>query len=188
MKASTERSGKPSSGRISMKIPKGMTEQQVIDQINKVCDRISPRYTFYGYTVDDIKQEAFIICMEALHRYDETRPLENFLSVNLSNRLKNFVRDNHYFSGDSEDRIKLMQPAQLDHENSIIDEDNPYTTSYEDIELRDMANLINEHLPADIRMDYLKMINDVYITKQKRDDIVNTILDILQEYGYYEEG
>ena len=170
-----------------MNIPKGMTEQQVIDQINKVCDRISPRYTFYGYTVDDIKQEAFIICMEALHRYDETRPLENFLSVNLSNRLKNFVRDNHYFSGDSEDRIKLMQPAQLDHENSIVDEDNPYATSYEDIELRDMADLINEHLPADIRMDYLKMINDVYITKQKRDDIVNTILDILQEYGYYEE-
>ena len=81
-----------------------------------------------------------------------------------------------------------MQPAQLDHENSIIDEDNPYTTSYEDIELRDMADLINEHLPADVRMDYLKMINDVYITKQKRDDIVNTILDILQEYGYYEEG
>jgi len=39
-----------------MKIPKGMTEQQVIDQINIVCNRIAPRYTFYGYTVDDIKQ------------------------------------------------------------------------------------------------------------------------------------
>ena len=52
----------------------------------------------------------------------------------------------------------------------------------------DMTDLINEHLPADVRMDYLKMINDVYITKQKRDDIINTILDILQEYGYYEEG
>ena len=51
-----------------------------------------------------------------------------------------------------------------------------------------MADLINEHLPADIRMDYLKMINDVYITKQKRDDIITTILDILEEYGYYEEG
>ena len=49
-----------------MKIPKGMTEDQVVNQINKVCDRIAPRYTFYGYTVDDIKQEAFIICMEAL--------------------------------------------------------------------------------------------------------------------------
>ena len=81
-----------------------------------------------------------------------------------------------------------MQPAQLDHENSNVDEENPYTTSYEDREVRNMTDLINEHLPADVRMDYLKMINDVYITKQKKDDIVNTILDILQEYGYYEEG
>ena len=170
-----------------MNIPKDMTEQQVIDQIDKVCNRIAPRYTFYGYTADDIKQESFIICMEALNRYDGIRPLENFLSVNLSNRLKNFVRDNHYFSGDSEDRIKLMQPAQLDHENSIVDEGNSEDAFYEDLDLKDMAKLINEHIPADIRMDYLKMINDVYITKQKKEDIVDTILEILQEYGYYEE-
>ena len=58
-----------------MNIPKGMTEQQVIDQINIVCNRIAPRYTFYGYTVDDIKQESFIIFMEALNRYDGILPL-----------------------------------------------------------------------------------------------------------------
>ena len=171
-----------------MKIPANMTEQQVIDQIEKVCNRIAPKYTFYGYTADDLKQESFIICMEALHRYDESRPLENFLSVNLSNRLKNFVRDNHFYAGDNEERIKLMQPAQLEYENNIVEVNNPYTTSYEDIELRDMAKLINEQMPAHIRMDYLKMINDVYITKQKKEDIIGIILEILREYGYEEEG
>ena len=65
-----------------MKIPKGMTEREVVDQIEVVCNRIAPKYTFYGYTAEDLKQEAFIICMEALNRYDEKRPLENFLSVN----------------------------------------------------------------------------------------------------------
>ena len=48
-----------------MKIPTGMTELEVVEQIEKVCNRIAPKYTFYGYTLDDIKQEAFIICMEA---------------------------------------------------------------------------------------------------------------------------
>jgi DNA-directed RNA polymerase specialized sigma24 family protein len=72
-----------------------MTEQQVIDQIKIVVNRIAPKYTFNTYDVDDIKQEAFIICMDALERYDNKRPLENFLSVHLSNRLKNFVRDNY---------------------------------------------------------------------------------------------
>ena len=57
------------------------TEQETIDIITAVVDRIAPRYTFYGYTVSDMKQEAFIICMDALKRYDEGRPLENFLSV-----------------------------------------------------------------------------------------------------------
>ena len=32
-----------------MKIPKNMTHQEVIDQINIVVNRISARYTFHGY-------------------------------------------------------------------------------------------------------------------------------------------
>ena len=171
-----------------MKIPKGMTEQQVVDQINIVCNRISPRYTFYGYTVDDIKQESFIICMEALNRYDGIRPLENFLSVNLSNRLKNFVRDNHFLGSENTDRQKVYQPAQLEYEDNIIDEENKFSISYEHIQKEEMVDAINKYPPANMRMDYLKMINDVYITKQRREEITETILEILQEHGYHEEG
>ena len=171
-----------------MKIPQGMTEQEVVSQITKVCDRIAPKYTFYGYTVDDIKQESFMICMDALKRYDENRPLENFLSVNLSNRLKNFVRDNHFISTDNNERVKIVQPAQLDYENNIVDGSNSFTMSYDDIELKDISRLINEYIPAFMRMDYLRMINDVYITKQRKEEIIDTLLEILEEYGYNEEG
>ena len=59
-----------------MIVPSGMTHDQVIKQIDKVINRIAPRYTFYGYTVDDMKQEAFIMCMDALSRYEPPRPLE----------------------------------------------------------------------------------------------------------------
>jgi DNA-directed RNA polymerase specialized sigma24 family protein len=170
-----------------MKIPKGMTEQQVIDQINIVIKRIAPRYTFYGYTVDDIRQESFIICMEALNRYDQKRPLENFLSVNLSNRLKNFVRDNHFTGDGNIDRQKLYQPAQLDYEDGIVDEENKYAISYDIIEEQQMVQIIDQHLPADMRMDYLKMMNDVYITKQRKDDILDVINVLLMQYGYIEK-
>ncbi len=103
-----------------MRIPKNMTEDQVMTSIEKVIKRISPKYTFYGYTLDDIKQESFLICMDALNRYDEKRPLENFLSVNLSNRLKNFVRDNHFLA-EEEDKAKIAQPGQLENDHSIVD-------------------------------------------------------------------
>ena len=169
-----------------MQVPKGMTEQEVVDQIEKVCNRIAPRYTFYGYALDDIKQEAFIICMEALNRYDNSRPLENFLSVNLSNRLKNFVRDNHFIYNDSGDRVKVLKPAQLEHEKAVLDsKDN--NISYDSIEYKNMADIIDVKIPASLRLDYLRMINDVYITKQRREELVDKIQEILQEHGY-EDG
>jgi hypothetical protein len=64
-----------------MRIPDGMTEGDVMITIERVSSRIAPKYVTYGYTLDDMKQEAFIMCVEALPRYDNKRPLENFLSV-----------------------------------------------------------------------------------------------------------
>lgn len=165
--------------------PDGMTEEEVFTQIEKVCDRIAPRYTFYGYAINDIKQESFIICMEALSRYDNKRPLENFLSVNLSNRLKNFVRDNHFIYNDNGDRVKVLKPAQLEHETSIVDD--KWEISYDSLELKNMSKTVDEKIPAALRMDYLKLINDVYVTKQRREEIIGIIQEILQEHGY-EDG
>lgn len=169
-----------------MKIPEGMTDQQVIDQINVVVDRIAPKYTFYGYPIEDIKQEAFIICMEALNRYDGIRPLENFLSVNLSNRLKTFMRDNYFIGNSNEDRKKLAQPSQLEYEDKIIDEYSE--EGYEELDIKTMSQAIDKYIPANLRMDYLKIINDIYIPKQRREEIMETIKNILQEQGYYENG
>ena len=42
-----------------MHIPSNMTPQNVIDQIEIVVNRIAPKYTFYGYDTNDMKQEAF---------------------------------------------------------------------------------------------------------------------------------
>jgi DNA-directed RNA polymerase specialized sigma24 family protein len=156
-----------------MKVPSNMTEEELIDQINKVIDRISPKYTFYGYDINDIKQESFIICLDALDRYDETRPLENFLSVHLSNRLKNFVRDNYSFSNNNEKR-KVSSPMQLSYEENV--ENNETTHS---VDFKDMDELISDRLPARYRSDYLKFINNVTITKAKREKIIALIKEIM---------
>ena len=64
-----------------------MSEQEVVDMITKVSERLSNKFTFAFYTTEDIRQEAFIIGMEALERYDESKPLENFLFVHMANRI-----------------------------------------------------------------------------------------------------
>ena len=72
-----------------------MTETQVIKVIEKVINRTCSKYTFGYYELDDIKQEAFIIAINALEKYDGVRPLENFLQVDLGNKLKNLKRDKY---------------------------------------------------------------------------------------------
>lgn len=166
-----------------MHIPSNMTEEVVIEHIDNVVNRIAPRYTFHGYTRDDLKQEAFIICMEALPRYDEARPLENFLSVHLSNRLKNFIRDNHY-TKDEEEKAKIAKPGQLTNEEYLLDTRDEYI---EDIDYRQMKGVLDIKLPAQYRADYLKIIHDVYVPKKRKEEVLFIVQIILEEHGY-EEG
>ncbi len=163
-----------------MHIPSNMSEQDVISQIKVVVDRIAPKYTFYGYQADDIKQEAFIICMEALPRYDETRPLENFLSVHLSNRLKNFVRDNHFIK-DEEEKAKVVMPGQLANEEYILDSKEEYIES---LDYKEMTRSLDIKLPANYRADYIKIINDVYVPKKRKEEVLFIIKTILEEQGH----
>ena len=53
--------------------------------------------------------------------------------------------------------------------------------TYEDIDYRDMTKLVDIHMPPDMRLDYLKMVNDVYIAKPRRDEIKLFIQNILEE-------
>lgn len=162
-----------------MKIPKNMTKEEVIDKINLVVNRISPKYTFHGYDLDDIKQEAFMICMDALNRYDENRPLENFLSVNLSNRLKNFIRDNNYVGQDPKKR-NVLCPQQLSYESSIPQEE---LCLEKKADFAYIQNIIDLHLPPEYRADYLKILNDVYVSKKRREQVIEIIKELINEKG-----
>lgn len=164
-----------------------MTKKEVTEIIRKVCERSAPKYTFYGYDSKDMIQEANIICIEALERYDEERPLENFLASNLSNRMKNFVRDKHFVSCSDENRAKVYQPAQLDNDNGIQHWIDVRLNWLDQIDRDQIFSVVDKDLPAAMRLDYLKMQNDVYIAKSRREEIVEKIQEILENYGYYEE-
>lgn len=162
-----------------MKIPKNMTHDQLMQQIQVVINRVAPKYTFGTYGVDDIKQEAFIICMDALERYDQKRPLENFLSVHLSNRLKNFIRDN-YYTKDEEEKKRVMRPKYLSGED-VVQYDNTVDNT---TDAKNIKTVVDKHLPAQYRSDYLKIINDVYVPKKRREEILSIIKEIVENYGY----
>ena len=160
-----------------------MTEEEVIDTIMLVVNRTAAKYTFYGYEVDDIKQESFIICMDALERYQEGRPLENFLAVHLSNRLKNFVRDNH-FNKNEEEKAKVLMPGQLSNDNTIISPQSLQANHQNKIDTKEMQKIVDNKLPSEYRADYLKIISDVYVPKKQREEVLQCVYQILEEHGH----
>jgi DNA-directed RNA polymerase specialized sigma24 family protein len=73
-------------------IPDGMTMDEVVATIDKVANRLASRFKFGYHTIDDMKQQARMYAWMGLSKYDNVRPLENFLWTHVRNRLFNFKR------------------------------------------------------------------------------------------------
>lgn len=78
-----------------MQVPVGMTEQEVLDVIEKIAKRLAEKFRFGYNDTDDMRQQARMFALECLDRYTPGRPLENFLQVHVHNRLCNYKRDRY---------------------------------------------------------------------------------------------
>ena len=176
-----------------MKIPKGMTEEQVIETINKVVNRYAHKFKFGFYEADDIRQEAFIIAMEALDRYDENRPLENFLAVHVKNRLSNFKRDKFFRKNpdlqneksEQRNNVKkfLMEPLNIEMIRDEHEDNMKQMDSFIDrVDTAELFNLIDEYLDISFRADYLRILHGVYVPKPRREQIYKEIYTIFEEH------
>ena len=58
-----------------MEFPQGVDQQHAIEVIMKISKRLAPKFTFASYDVEDIQQEAFLIGIAGLEKYDPSRPL-----------------------------------------------------------------------------------------------------------------
>lgn len=146
--------------------------------ITKVINRIAPKYTFGFYELDDIKQESYIICLEAMERYDPTKPLENFISKVLSNKLKNLVRDKYFRNSSSEDKKLLMDLGV-----SLQDITPPeYDQDIENkISTQEALEKIMSELPTAYRNDFLRIANGVNIQSHRKNLLFDKIRSILNE-------
>lgn len=158
-----------------------MTQQEVVDCISRVARHLAPKFVFASYDIEDIFQEAFIIGIEGLDKYDESRPLSKFMFTHISNRLKNFKRNNYYrldvgSAQTIQDRKKsLLEPLDIHGLYSICTPDETTDTAY----IIEMRNLIDEKLPAKYRRDYLKLTTNSPMPKGRKAMIIKIIQQII---------
>lgn len=159
------------------------TNQQ-LQTIIKVIDRIAPRYTFGYYDVDDIKQESYIICMEGLSKYDNSRPFENFISKHLSNRLKTLIRDKYSRSNIespkheklNQNKKNLMDLKSSDGQFKIFEED-----IIDKMSTNEAIDRIMQELSPSMRNNFYRLANGVSIQSSKKNALFNKIKEILGE-------
>lgn len=73
----------------------GVTEEEFLEVLNNISKRLVHKFRFGYHDIDDMKQQAAIFAMEGLEKFDNTRPLENFLWTHVRNRLFNYKRNNY---------------------------------------------------------------------------------------------
>ena len=187
-----------------MKLPQGMTEEEVLKTIDTLATRFAHKFKFGFYDIDDIRQEIYIMGLDALSRYDGRVPLENFLAVHIKNRLKSLKRDKYmregyictYCNNESPDcqhcnkrmlknnaKKYLIEPLDID---GISDESEPNmwrdSETTLDVIIQEYVYLIDKYLNMSYRMDYIKMRNGTYVSKQRREEIEAVINNIISEH------
>lgn len=153
--------------------------QEHLNEIIRIAKIHGPKYVFGMHTKEDMVQEAIMMGMDAYGRWDKIRPLENFLCIHISNRLKTFKRDNFFrATGGNEKRQSfkrdLAEPSHL----------SPIENCYEHDFLgpifnRENIELIEIKIPNHLRRNYLRLKHGAKLEFSKKQEIINCIKVIL---------
>lgn len=192
-----------------MKLPKGKTEAEVFDAIEKVVAILAPKSTFGYYDVDDLRQQGWVFALEVLdkEKYDGVRPLANFLYVHLKNRFLNYKRDKlrrndppckdchagkhctpdgkckKYVEWVDRNNAKanILKPLDINHV-SDENERNAHVNSTvsEEVEVEEIVRLIDEKLSMELRPTYLQMRTGMKVSRARREPVEQAIREILR--------
>lgn len=179
-----------------MQVPEGYTEQQVLDILKKIGKMLATKYSFGYYSAEDIEQEIFILGMDGITSYSsEKGKLENFLFTHVSNRLKNFRRDNFYrkpkdcaiCKDGTCDRCQTII-ARLEKKQILVS-----GSSTEEYDVEDYRNNLSisaahedfsyylDNIPLELRSDFLKMAHGRTISKHRREKVEDAVIKLSVE-------
>ena len=86
---------KPKKETPATNLPNGVSEEEFLNVLDNISKRLGYKFKFGYHSYEDMYQQAAIFALEGLEKYDNKRPLENFLWTHVRNRLFNYKRDNY---------------------------------------------------------------------------------------------
>ena len=197
-----------------MKIPDNHSEQEVLDVIDGIANRLCYKFKFGYHSPDDMKQQARLFAWEGLEKYDGKRPLENFLWTHVRNRLYNFKRNNYsrlekpcdtcefYISKKctafvDQEECHLYK-GWLDRNNSKknlmhsisveFDQKEHETASLSTLFAKEVMELLDKELHVRFREDWIRLLNSLKLNKARKDKLLEEIESVLKENNIDQEA
>lgn len=179
--------------------------------VQKVAHNLAAKFKFGYHGVDDLEQQGVLFGLEALEsgRYDPGRPLENFLSRHIRNRLSNYRRDNYMrleppcqccdtfnppafpcqkwrdWSRRNLSKRNVMQP--LDMTNLCDESEKNMRSAPGDLHGGELQDIIDRELPLELRRDYLQMLEGKTVPKLRREKVRQEVAAIMERFNYATE-
>jgi DNA-directed RNA polymerase specialized sigma24 family protein len=194
-------------------LPPGVDEAELLDAIERTGRLLAKHFAFGSYSAEDIKQMIAVFAMEAIRKgsYDTTRSLASFIFAHSRNRLINLRRDSICRADGPCKRCQGGNPCQSDGKtcdkhnvwwerqrkkasvrfpvgiDNVADEKEPRTHSASEVEANaeasELERLIDEHLPIEMRENYLRMRAGENVLPKKRELVRAAILGIFEAAG-----
>lgn len=167
--------------------------EEVMTALNKVCRRIASKYYVTGYDKKDVYQEAYLIGLEILEKYEPERnhKVENFLNVSINNRFQNFIRlksENKKNCGCDEyqscKKCRYREAKSKVIHTQQFTENFDYTSEAEFYreKLNDLLPVIDLKLPVSMRDDWRRILEDSHVVRSRKNEILDEIREIVKEH------
>lgn len=173
-------------------------DQKILDESYPIIERLaqsrSANGSFAYYESEDVSQEIWSMCLEAMDSYDsEKGPIENFLVTHVTNRLKNLMRDKYFRPGSDLPtsglaRVKMNLVNALPLDGSDIAEQGSLLCctplSVDPIEYllcEETLIYIRQRLPDDLLEPFEELINNNKIRNSLTREVQYKVAEILSE-------
>lgn len=175
-----------------------MLTKEILECAYPVIERLATSRSRSGgfayYESDDVYQEIWGMCLDAMDRYDvDMGPVENFLVVHVTNRLKNLKRDKYFRPGDdittsglARNRMDLVNALPLGCNDEMVENCSVWcsasrgTDPVEYVLCNETIEYISDRLPEQLKDAFESIINNNNkIRKGTLDEIRHRVTDIL---------
>lgn len=152
-----------------MNLPEHINAEEFNAAIEKIMAMIRRKYKYSIHDGEDLAQEALFIAIGACESYKpEKGALYNFLSISVSNRIKNFIRNKRHRE------VNCVSIFNIEEETIKIG--NMKTSRDE------FWNMIDEYLSSEYRADYLKIRQGISLPKIRKIKLMAELKRIVDEY------